>query len=199
MLAANQPLSTVYLLKDALKDIWYAHSVWEGWKRWRAWQRLVMESGLQPLMRFARNLRKYLRGILVSARFAMHTSLLEGVNNKIKVIKRMAYGFRDTAYFFLKTKAAFPGKPWRTKKKGPENIRALQVGGGTRNRTRVRHLNDSPSASLQSQIWIIWPFPWTSVRTGATPESRFRGLKLATNRRSTLRLLGPNQPAMHLH
>jgi transposase len=111
LLAANQPLSTVYLLKDALKDIWYAPSVWQGWKRWRAWQRLVMESGLQPLMRFARNLRKYLRGILASARFAMHTSLLEGVNNKIKVIKRMAYGFRDTAYFFLKIKAAFPGKP----------------------------------------------------------------------------------------
>ncbi|MCL6702950.1 ISL3 family transposase [Pseudomonas sp. T1.Ur] len=111
LLAANQPLSTVYLLKDALKDIWYAPSVWEGWRRWRAWQKLVTQSGLQPLIRFAKNLRKYLRGILASARFAMHTSLLEGVNNKIKVIKRMAYGFRDTAYFFLKIKAAFPGKP----------------------------------------------------------------------------------------
>ena len=34
----------------------------------------------------------------------------EGVNNRIKVIKRMAYGFRDSEYFFLKIKAAFPGK-----------------------------------------------------------------------------------------
>ena len=33
-----------------------------------------------------------------------------GVNNRIKVIKRMAYGFRDVDYFFLKIKAAFPGK-----------------------------------------------------------------------------------------
>ncbi|WP_370277252.1 transposase, partial [Pontibacterium sp.] len=33
----------------------------------------------------------------------------EGINNKIKVIKRMAYGYRDTEYFFLKIKAAFPG------------------------------------------------------------------------------------------
>jgi formyl-CoA transferase len=40
----------------------------------------------------------------------VHTSLLEGVNNRIKVIKRMAYGFRDSDYFFLKIKAAFPGK-----------------------------------------------------------------------------------------
>ncbi|WP_139313173.1 transposase, partial [Pseudomonas aeruginosa] len=42
--------------------------------------------------------------------YHMHTSLLEGVNNRIKVIKRMAYGFRDSDYFFLKIKAAFPGK-----------------------------------------------------------------------------------------
>ncbi|MED5619043.1 transposase [Ideonella sp. BN130291] len=31
------------------------------------------------------------------------------VNNKIKVIKRMAYGFRDDNYFFLKIGAAFTG------------------------------------------------------------------------------------------
>jgi hypothetical protein len=35
---------------------------------------------------------------------------LDGINNRIKVIKRMAYGFRDSAYFFRKIDAAFPGK-----------------------------------------------------------------------------------------
>ena len=109
LLAANQPLATVYVLKDALKGIWYAPSVREGWRRWRAWQRHAHESGLEPLLRFAKNIRPYLRGILASAIYPMHTSLLEGINNRIKVIKRMAYGFRDTAYFFLKIKAAFPG------------------------------------------------------------------------------------------
>ena len=110
LLAANQPLTTVYVLKDALKEIWYAPSVGEGWRRWRSWLRHARESGLAPLQRFARNLKRYARGILASARFHMHTSLLEGVNNRIKVIKRMAYGFRDSDYFFLKIKAAFPGK-----------------------------------------------------------------------------------------
>ena len=110
LLAANQPLATVYVLKDALKDLWYAPSVREGWRRWRTWLRHARDSGLAPLQRFARNLRKYARGILASARFPMHTSVLEGVNNRIKVIKRMAYGFRDSAYFFLKIKDAFPGK-----------------------------------------------------------------------------------------
>lgn len=49
-------------------------------------------------------------GILASACYPLRTSLLEGVNNRIKVIKQMAYGFRDSDCFFLKIKAAFPGK-----------------------------------------------------------------------------------------
>ncbi|WP_198345594.1 transposase, partial [Burkholderia ubonensis] len=36
---------------------------------------------------------------------------LEGINNRIKVMKRMAYGYRDSAYFLLKIKAAYPGNP----------------------------------------------------------------------------------------
>ena len=49
-------------------------------------------------------------GIVASATYRLNTSVLEGMNNKIKVIKRMAYGYRDNGYFFLKIKAAFPGK-----------------------------------------------------------------------------------------
>lgn len=36
---------------------------------------------------------------------------LDGINNKFKVMKRMAYGYRDSEFFFLKIKAAFPGNP----------------------------------------------------------------------------------------
>jgi len=111
LLAANTALATVYLLKTELKEIWFAPSVREGFRRWRQWYRLTMESQLKPAIQFARRLKKYLRGILASAIYRMNSSILEGVNNKIKVIKRMAYGFRDSAYFFLKIKNAFPGKP----------------------------------------------------------------------------------------
>ncbi len=111
LLSANEPLAKVYLLKTALKELWFAPTVREGRKRWKEWFRLAIDSGLAPAIQFAKRLRKYLRGILASALFPMNSSILEGVNNKIKVIKRMAYGFRDSAYFFLKIKAAFPGKP----------------------------------------------------------------------------------------
>ena len=63
----------------------------------------------EPLKAFARKLRAYLPGLLAHCRYPLHTSVLEGINNKIKVIKRMAYGFRDDEYFFLKIRAAFPG------------------------------------------------------------------------------------------
>ena len=110
LLAANTPLATVYLLKTELKEIWFAPSIREGAQRWRRWYRMSIDSQLAPAILFAKRLKKYLRGILASAIYQMNSSILEGVNNKIKVIKRMAYGFRDSAYFFLKIKAAFPGK-----------------------------------------------------------------------------------------
>jgi transposase len=61
-------------------------------------------------MNFARKLKPYLRGILASAKYPFNTSVLEGMDNKIKVIMPMAYGFRDNQYFFIKIKDAFSGK-----------------------------------------------------------------------------------------
>lgn len=110
LLAANAPLSTVYLLKTELKEIWFAPSVREGARRWKRWMRLALESEIAAVIKFAKRLRIYVRGIIASAIYPMNSSILEGVNNRIKVIKRMAYGFRDSAYFFLKIKDAFPGK-----------------------------------------------------------------------------------------
>ena len=110
LLAANTPLMTVYLLKTQLKELWYAPSTPEARRRWREWYRLAIDSGLKPLIRFANHLKPYLAGIIASARYHLNTSVLEGMNNRIKVIKHMAYGYRDSDYFFLKIKAAFPGK-----------------------------------------------------------------------------------------
>lgn len=110
LLAANAPLTTVYLLKAQLKELWYAPDEPEARRRWREWHALAMESGLKPVVSFAKRLSGYVEGIVASALYHLHTSVLEGINNRIKVIKRMAYGYRDSAYFFLKIKAAFPGK-----------------------------------------------------------------------------------------
>lgn len=109
LMSTNQPLAQVYVLKQQLKELWRCWDVWSAFKQWRQWWRICQETGLKPLLTFAKRLRPYLRGILASAKYPLNTSVLEGMNNKIKVIKRMAYGFRDTEYFFLKIKHAFPG------------------------------------------------------------------------------------------
>lgn len=51
---------------------------------------------------FARRLRGYWRGIVSRVRWPMHSGQLEGINNKIKGVKRMACGYRDSDYFYLK-------------------------------------------------------------------------------------------------
>lgn len=109
VLEANQPIMTVYVMKEGLKSLWMTSGAWEWRRRWRQWQAHARESGIPALMHFARVLQRYWRGILARVRWQMHTGQLEGINNRIKVIKRMAYGYRDLDYFFLKIKAAFPG------------------------------------------------------------------------------------------
>lgn len=109
LLKANKALLKVYLLKDDLKQLWdYRSEAWAK-KFWDQWYRRAIHSRLEPLKRFAQRLQGYLPGILAHCQFPLHTSLLEGINNRIKVIKRMAYGYRDEDYFFLKIRAAFPG------------------------------------------------------------------------------------------
>lgn len=111
LLAANQTLMTVYVMKDDLRQLWRQPSPEAARQAWAAWSEKAMASGIKPLIRFARNLASYAPGIVASASWPLNTSVLEGINNKIKVIKRIAYGFRDDAYFFLKIRAAFPGNP----------------------------------------------------------------------------------------
>lgn len=109
LLQANRPLSVVYLMRDELKALWHYRYAAYAEKLWRQWYHRATHSRIEPLKRFARRLKPYVAGILAHCRYPLGTNLIEGINNKIKVIKRMAYGFRDDHYFFLKIRAAFPG------------------------------------------------------------------------------------------
>lgn len=111
LLAANRALMTIYVLKDDLKHLWDFRYEGAAKRFWDQWYRRARRSRVEPLKKFAASLKEKLHGILAHCRWPLHTSLLEGINNKIKVIKRMAYGFRDQDYFFLKIRQAFPGIP----------------------------------------------------------------------------------------
>uniref|UniRef100_UPI0018F109D3 transposase n=1 Tax=Marinobacter sp. bablab_jr015 TaxID=2755060 RepID=UPI0018F109D3 len=106
----NQPLMTVYVLKDQLKELWYAPSEADARQRWQDWLNLAMSIFLAPVPQFSSRLKGYVDGIIASAVYRLNPLVLAGLPPKIKVIKRVAYGYRYNDYFFLKIKAAFPGK-----------------------------------------------------------------------------------------
>jgi transposase len=109
LLRVNQDICTAHIMCDWLKTIWDARDPWQARRDLDAWCRLAKESGIPALIKFAKSLRRHRRGIVAHARYPIHTSRLEGVNNKIKLIKRRSYGFHDLTYFALKVKQAFPG------------------------------------------------------------------------------------------
>ena len=104
LLAANKRLSTAYLLKEQFGQLWdyeregWARRFFENWKASLKWQRL------EPYEKFARMIERYWDGIAAYCHPENKVSLgfVEGLNNKIRVLQRRAYGIRDEEYLRLK-------------------------------------------------------------------------------------------------
>lgn len=110
LLAVNERLSAVYQLKDQLKMIYrYQYRAWAK-RAIDLWCQMAQEVDHPLMRRFIGRLRFFEEGILNHCAYPIGTSPLEGVNNKIKLIKRKAYGFHDPIYFALKVKQALPGR-----------------------------------------------------------------------------------------
>jgi len=109
LLALNENLYKVYILKDELKLVWNAQSFKDMKEKLGNWCLLTLQSGLKSVIKFVATLQKYKYGIITYGDCPIHTSKLEGTNNKIKEIKRRAYGYHDIDYFKLKIHQAFPG------------------------------------------------------------------------------------------
>lgn len=107
VLALNETLSILYVLKDQLKMVYYYSDRRIVKKMLDRWCRMAETIDHPDVRRFVGRLRFFEYGILNHADYPISTSELEGANNKIKVIKRKAYGFHDTEYFVLKVKQAF--------------------------------------------------------------------------------------------
>jgi transposase len=101
-LQLNVSLSTGYYLKDDLRQLWEQPHRTAARNFVTSWYLRAMQSGIRVLQQFARTLAGGLFGIMNWFRHPISTSPLEGVNNKIKTMKRQAYGFRDQEFFKLK-------------------------------------------------------------------------------------------------
>jgi len=101
-LKLNQPLATAYYMKEDLRQIWDQPNRRTARKVLNDWCRRARASGIAMLEQFAETLEKHADGILNYYKYPISTGPLEGTNNKIQTMKRMAYGFRDIEFYKLK-------------------------------------------------------------------------------------------------
>jgi transposase len=104
LLTANKRLNTAYLLKESFGQLWEYHR--EGWARrfFEHWRDALEGQDLTPFEQFAAMIDRHWDGIAAYCREENKVSLgfVEGLNNKIRVIQRRAYGLRDEEYLRLK-------------------------------------------------------------------------------------------------
>ena len=104
-LKLNQPLATAYYMKEDLRRFWTQNDKEAAEAFLNDWIKRAEVSKVTMLIRFAKTLKKHKRGILAYYDYPISTGPLEGTNNKIKTMKRQAYGFRDKEFFKLKIMA----------------------------------------------------------------------------------------------
>ena len=104
LLKANKRLNIAYLLKESFCQLWEYKK--EGWARkfFDNWQSSLKWQRLRPYEEFAEMIESHWDGIAAFIQSEEKVSLgfVEGLNNKIRVIQRRAYGLRDEEYLRLK-------------------------------------------------------------------------------------------------
>ena len=109
LLLANKRLNVAYLLKESFGQLWEyrseagARRFFERWRDFHKWQ------WLKPYEKFAAMIERHWEGIAsyCHPEKKCHLGIVEGLNNKIRVLQRRAYGYRDEEYLKLKIVEAF--------------------------------------------------------------------------------------------
>jgi transposase len=109
-LKLNKPLATAYYLKEDLRQFWSQPGKTFAGAFLTDWVRRAEASGVRMLRQMARTLESHRAGLLAYYEYPISTGPLEGTNNKIKTMKRQAYGFRDQQFFKLKILAIHEAK-----------------------------------------------------------------------------------------
>ena len=101
-LALNKPLATAYYMKDDLRRFWQQPGKQFATMFLDGWIRRAEASGIRILQQMAKTLAAHRSGLLAYYDVMISSGPMEGTNNKIKTMKRQAYGFRDHEFFKLK-------------------------------------------------------------------------------------------------
>src|SRR5271157_5065916 len=101
-LMLNRPLATAYYMKEDLRRFWEQPGKRFATLFLDSWIRRAEASGIKMLQQMAKTLAAHRSGLLAYYDVMITSGPMEGTNNKIKTMKRQAYGFRDREFFKLK-------------------------------------------------------------------------------------------------
>ena len=98
----NQPLFTAYYLREELGLLWGQPTAAAMERFLEDWCRRAAASGIRLFQSLAKTLLGHRSGILNWMVHPINSGRMEGINNKIRVLTRRAYGYRDESFFMLK-------------------------------------------------------------------------------------------------
>jgi transposase len=102
LLEVNQPIALAHTMKEQIRLFWSKQTRKEGSKFLVWWIMDAVESGISELQKAGRTLLRHWQGLVNYFSHPITNGKTEGINNKIKTMKRQAYGFRDMEYFKLR-------------------------------------------------------------------------------------------------
>jgi len=102
IMVQNESLYKGHVLKESFEGLYQCSDPDSGQSFLEDWFCWCRQCALKPFQKVARRLKRWMPHILSFFEHRITNAVAEGINNKIKVLKRRSYGFHDEAYFFLK-------------------------------------------------------------------------------------------------
>ncbi len=104
LLTVNKRLNAAYVLKESFGQLWDYKYPASARKFFENWKSSLKKQGLGPYEKFTGTVERHWEGIVAHCKPENRVSLgfVEGLNNKIRVIQRRAYGLRDEEFLRLK-------------------------------------------------------------------------------------------------
>lgn len=102
LLEVNKPIAIAHAMKEQIRLFWMRATLQEGCKFLGWWIIDAISTGIDELAKAGRTLLRHWQGLTNYFKHKITNGKTEGINNKIKTMKRQAYGFRDMEYFKLR-------------------------------------------------------------------------------------------------
>ncbi|MDR1296087.1 MAG: transposase [Deltaproteobacteria bacterium] len=95
----------VFFLKEDLRQFWEKSRKSEAEKSLLSWIETAKSTNEPLLINLAKTIETHIYGLLSWYDFPINSGRIEGINNKIKLVKRKAFGYRDFNFFKLQIMA----------------------------------------------------------------------------------------------